>query len=1302
MGQINQTQTGFFRITTAIIFAFSILLSNTNGLAQNSSAPLTHLDETVRWSTTELLGPEGSVNFGGGIYLLPNRNLLIIDVNYSEGDIAKIGAVYLYDKNLTLIHRLTGSQTGDQVGLYGVKILPNGDYLVLSPNWDNKNLIDAGSVTWCSGITGCNGEVVSANNSLIGSSSGEKVGTTIKLLGNGNYLIVNDSWANGAHTNAGAVTWCSSDSGCFGEATSENSLVGVQSLDRVGLRVTELADSDYVVQSFYWHDANNIAVGAATLCSGTGGCTGTITPDNSLVGSQDSDAVGSNVIALEDGNYVVNSPNWNNGNVNEAGAVTWCNGDSQCVGIVSSDNSLVGGTANDHVGSKGVFPLSNGNYAVSSPSWSNDSVLTIGAVTWCSGNGGCKGLVVDNPSLEGSLHGDQVGSNGIITLDNGNYVVKSAYWRKDGKLVGTGAVTFCDGLTGCSGKVSQLNSLIDTNLCTKSCQVGMDVIPLADGNFVVSSPYWNGSAIEAGAVTWCDGVIGCSGSVSVENSLVGSHYLDHVGDDVYGLPGGRYVVSSPYWANGTIQYAGAVTFCGNPSNCTGPISSENSLVGEHTYDNIGSYLSVLKNGNYVTSSWGWDNSTAINVGQITWCSGLTGCIGTVLSNHSLIGEQSNSAVGGDPIVALDNGNYVAASYFWQNDGISGAGAATWCEGDTGCDGILSPENSLVGSQTDDHVGNIIHQFGNGNYIMIHNTWSNGGIEKSGAVTMGAGNAPVPLGIVSSDNSVLGMVPDGGNSLNAIVFDETNGQLVVGKPKENLVTFLTIPSTAIADGAWDDPKIWDFGVPAPNGVAIISSGHSVTVTDYASVRNILIQDGGTLALADGSSLDVQGDFNNQGQFSGLVGAISFVGSGVHLLNADLPTRFGNLKIQSGAVLEEEPAEDFFSVVGTLDNQGIIRKTQIVQGVGTLSFGLTGLVVDLSDVGGLYKIQVDRVDQDHPDISAGTDIYQLNVGTYWSVQVTQTNDSAYLGNLYFPNLLTNENQDKAEICQFDGVYWDCGCSGSNDDSVWLDSVAQIVGDWTIGQEKDQATVHLNDLIQVFDGESKPVQEITMPPGLSVRLVYIGMGDTVYGPSENAPTNSGNYIVQATIIDNQYFGSTLDTLTIFKADQSINFDDIPDKIFGDPDFEVDAVASSGLPIQFAVDDQNVCVISNNMVHLNGTGICVLTAMQSGNQNYEQATSITHSFTIGKANAAIYLEGLSQIYNGYQKPITIITVPANLSFTVLYQSSDYGPTTEAPILPGEYTVIVQIDDMNYQGEVTGNLVIGKLKRIFLPLVEK
>ena len=89
--------------------------------------------------------------------------------------------------------------------------------------------------------------------------------------------------------------------------------------------------------------------------------------------------------------------------------------------------SFIGSTANDQVGSRGVTALSNGNYLVVSPDWDNGAPA-VGAVTWGDGATGVKGIVSSANSLVGSTVNDQVGSQGVTALNNGNFVAKSSDW----------------------------------------------------------------------------------------------------------------------------------------------------------------------------------------------------------------------------------------------------------------------------------------------------------------------------------------------------------------------------------------------------------------------------------------------------------------------------------------------------------------------------------------------------------------------------------------------------------------------------------------------------------------------------------------------------------------------------------------------------------------------------------------------------------------------------------------------------------------------------------------------------------
>jgi hypothetical protein len=732
-----------------------------------------------------------------------NSNFVVRSGNWANGTVVKAGAVTWGSGTagvsglVSSSNSLVGSQADDQVGHYGVTVLTNGNYAVASPYWANGTATRAGAVTWGDGNKGISG-VVSSSNSLVGGQMDDQVGERdrengIHALSNGNYVVSSHHWANGTASEAGAVTWGDGSKGITGVVSSSNSLVGTQEWDKVGVGgIRALANGNYVVVSYRWANGTAEEAGAMTWGSGTAGVSGEVSSSNSLVGTQTREQLGTDGRTLSNGNYVVLNSRWNNG----AGAVTWGSGTAGVTGVVSSSNSLVGTQANDGVGS-GIYVLSNDNYVVLSEKWANGTAARAGAVTWGSGTAGVTGVVGSSNSLVGAHTNDEVGRwNSIKLLTNGNYVVTSTGWA-NGTAANAGAVTWGSSTAGVSGVVSSSNSLVGSqanDFVGGNRFSSPQITVLSNGNYVVASSNWaNGTATEAGAVTWGDGSKGITGVVGSSNSLVGVQAGDMVGFSVTALSNGNYVVDSHEWANGTAAKAGAVTWGSGIAGITGVVSSSNSLVGSQRGDGVGSSHSVfeLSNGNYVVASSSWANGTAANAGAVTWGSGTAGITGVVSSSNSLVGSRANDQVGSGPpgffgqnsVVALNNGNYVVSSPYWANGMASEAGAVTWGDGSKGITGVVGSSNSLVGSQVGDRVGSGvwvdrgITALRNGNYVVSSLTWANDTAAQAGAITWGNGLTGI-TGVVSSSNSLVGsQTGDMGGSFRVI--ELSDGNYVVG-------------------------------------------------------------------------------------------------------------------------------------------------------------------------------------------------------------------------------------------------------------------------------------------------------------------------------------------------------------------------------------------------------------------------------------------------------------------------------------------------------------------------------------------
>ena len=388
---------------------------------------------------------------------------------------------------------------------------------------------------------------------------------------------------------------------------------------------------------------------------------------------------------------------------------------------------------------------------------------------------GCTGPVTTSNSLHGTQANDEVG--GISTANtlfvtaltgNGKYVVASPRWDNS-TTVNTGAVTLCDGATGCNGPVTTSNSLHGTvtggsaTTSPTGDEVGSSgIVALSDGDYVVRSANWDNGVSPShnvGAVTWCSGATGCTGPVTTSNSLYGTTAQDTVGTSaVLALTGnGNYVVGSSAWDNTTTD-VGAATWCSGVAGCTGAVTTSNSLHGSRAGDNVGAGLVALSDGDYVVRSVNWDNGTTSNVGAATWCSGSAGCNGPVSTSNSLHGTRANDNVGVSVTALTGNGNFVAVTSGWDNGTTADVGAVTWCEGSASCNGPVSTSNSLYGGAASAQIGNgFAVALPDGDFVVASANWNSAPSTLTGGVTWGEGSTTGPrtFGVISTSNTVPG-------------------------------------------------------------------------------------------------------------------------------------------------------------------------------------------------------------------------------------------------------------------------------------------------------------------------------------------------------------------------------------------------------------------------------------------------------------------------------------------------------------------------------------------------------------------
>jgi ELWxxDGT repeat protein len=87
---------------------------------------------------------------------------------------------------------------------------------------------------------------------------------------------------------------------------------------------------------------------------------------------------------------------------------------------------------------------------------------------------------------------------------------------------------------------------------------------------------------------------------------------------------------------------------------------------------------------------------------------------------------------------------------------------------------------------------------------------------------------------------------------------------------------------------------------------------------------------------------------------------------------------------------------------------------------------------------------------------------------------------------------------------------------------------------------------------------------------------------------------------------------TITIEKKSQTITFDALPNRIFGEAPFSITATSSSALPVSFSSADNAIASTNGNTITLHGAGEVLITALQTGDNRYLAATPVTQTLSI------------------------------------------------------------------------------------------
>ena len=153
-------------------------------------------------------------------------------------------------------------------------------------------------------------------------------------------------------------------------------------------------------------------------------------------------------------------------------------------------------------------------------------------------------------------------------------------------------------------------------------------------------------------------------------------------------------------------------------------------------------------------------------------------------------------------------------------------------------------------------------------------------------------------------------------------------------------------------------------------------------------------------------------------------------------------------------------------------------------------------------------------------------------------------------------------------------------------------------------------------------------TVNPTVSLNnnFVDLGAGGDVFAYTINGLTPGITYHVRAFAVNSVDIAYGQDySFAMPKLNQTIIFNTLPSKTFGDPSFSLSATTSSGLSISYSSSNTSVATVSGSTVTVIGAGSAIITASQAGNSNYNAATNVQQTLTVNKASQSITFNALA-----------------------------------------------------------------------------
>jgi len=313
---------------------------------------------------------------------------------------------------------------------------------------------------------------------------------------------------------------------------------------------------------------------------------------------------------------------------------------------------------------------------------------------------------------------------------------------------------------------------------------------------------------------------------------------------------------------------------------------------------------------------------------------------------------------------------------------------------------------------------------------------------------------------------------------------------------------------------------------------------------------------------------------------------------------------------------------------------------------------------------------------------------------TVSLTQTSNVGLLVSYVSSN--TSVASIIGSTLMLDGV-GTTNITASQSGNVYYDSASSVVQPFSITKGNQRLSFTLSS--PVIYGPGKTIS-LTGSSNVGLAVSYISSNTSVATVTGSTLTifSVGSANITATQLgNNNYYSASniIQPLTVNKASQVISFTLSSPIIYSaGQTIALNGTSNVGLSVSYVSSNTSVATVSGSTLNVIGIGSANITASQSGNNNYNSATSVIQSLTVNKATQQLSFTLSSPIVYAAGRTIAL-NGTSNVGLGVSYVSSN----TSVATVSGSTLNVVGVGSTNVTASQSGNVYFSSATNVIQAL---